>query len=124
MTIIVFYTISTNFWFETHQLTWLDGIVLILVYAGMIVNLMKHKKITKPDILPTTDQTVMRSVWFIMIASLAALMIGADIVVKNSMSIAKRLGMSQHWVGLTFTSIGTTLPELATALSAIRHKEF
>lgn len=54
----------------------------------------------------------------IIILGLLGLWFGSDIVVDNARDIAKRLGVSELIVGLTITSIGTSLPEISTNLAA------
>ena len=54
---------------------------------------------------------------------LVILLIGAELFVKGSVSIANSLGVSELWIGLTLVAIGTSLPELATSLSAVFHGE-
>jgi len=43
---------------------------------------------------------------------------GADLFVISSSSIAKRFGVSEFIIGLTLVSIGTSVPELASSLTA------
>lgn len=52
--------------------------------------------------------------------SLAALLFGADLVVSTGVSLAVSLGVGQSSVGLTVVALGTSLPELATAVAAAR----
>ncbi len=52
------------------------------------------------------------------ILGLLGLWFGSDIVVDNARDIAKSLGVSELIVGLTITSIGTSLPEISTNLAA------
>lgn len=47
---------------------------------------------------------------------------GAELLVRGSVSIATTLGVSQMVIGLTMVALGTSLPELATAISAARKK--
>ncbi|MEC7946768.1 MAG: calcium/sodium antiporter [Myxococcota bacterium] len=54
----------------------------------------------------------------LLIAGLAALIVGADLTVAGARIFARRLGLSELVIGLTLTSIGTSLPELATSASA------
>jgi cation:H+ antiporter len=51
-------------------------------------------------------------------ASLFTLVKGADFFVIASGKIAKKLGVSDFIIGLTLTSIGTSIPELAATISA------
>ncbi|MFW5834461.1 MAG: calcium/sodium antiporter, partial [Pseudomonadota bacterium] len=56
---------------------------------------------------------------------LAALMVGADLLVEGAVGIARSLGISEAFIGLTVVAVGTSLPELATSLIAAfrRHSE-
>ena len=48
--------------------------------------------------------------------------VGANLVVKASIEIAVDLGVTDTVVGLTILAFGTSLPELATTVSAARQK--
>lgn len=50
----------------------------------------------------------------------ALLALGADLLVGASVEIAMRMGASELFVGLTIVAIGTSLPELAASLAAVR----
>jgi cation:H+ antiporter len=49
---------------------------------------------------------------------LLALMVGARLLVHAAVDIATALGVSQAVIGLTIVAIGTSLPELATSVTA------
>ncbi|OBF32919.1 sodium:calcium antiporter [Mycobacterium sp. ACS1612] len=55
-------------------------------------------------------------VWFL--AGLAALIVGAALVVRGGARVAARFGVSPIVVGLTVVSIGTSMPELAVGVVA------
>jgi cation:H+ antiporter len=48
---------------------------------------------------------------------------GAQLLVVSATTIASELGLSEGFIGLTVVAIGTSLPELATALQAARKAE-
>lgn len=52
------------------------------------------------------------------VVGLIILVKGADYFVEASSRIAKTLGVSEFIIGLTLTSIGTSIPELASSISA------
>jgi cation:H+ antiporter len=54
--------------------------------------------------------------WFL--AGLAALVLGAEVMVRGAAKIASRLGISPIVVGLIVVSIGTSMPELAVGVVA------
>jgi cation:H+ antiporter len=47
-------------------------------------------------------------------------LIGADLLVRGATKLASDIGISTAFVGLVIVSVGTSLPELATALAAAR----
>jgi cation:H+ antiporter len=47
----------------------------------------------------------------------------AQVLVVSATTIAEELGLSQGFIGLTVVAIGTSLPELATAVQAARKSE-
>ena len=55
------------------------------------------------------------------VVSLALTLWGADRLVDGATGIAERLNISGGLVGLTLVALGTSLPELATAVAAARH---
>ncbi len=57
------------------------------------------------------------------LAGIGALVFGADLLVQGSVSIARAYGVSDAVIGLSLVAIGTSLPELATAVvAAIRRQ--
>jgi cation:H+ antiporter len=48
------------------------------------------------------------------------LAVGADLLVGASVELALRMGASELFVGLTIVAIGTSLPELAASIAAVR----
>ncbi len=57
----------------------------------------------------------------LLIASLAVLTLGAEALVRGAAALAKRMGVSSFFIGLTIVGFGTSAPELATGVtSAIR----
>ena len=55
------------------------------------------------------------------IGGLIGLVFGADILVDGGVDIAKSFNVSEAVIGLTIIAIGTSLPELVTAIMAARH---
>jgi cation:H+ antiporter len=51
---------------------------------------------------------------------LAGVLVGAQLIVVNSSSIATRFGVSQIVIGFTLVAVGTSLPELVTTVAAQR----
>ncbi len=59
----------------------------------------------------------------LILGGLAALVVGAHLLVESSVWFARRLGVPELVIGLTVVAAGTSLPELATsAVAAIQRK--
>ncbi len=58
-----------------------------------------------------------------LLAGLVLLPLGAHLIVTGAVDIATSFGVSEAVVGLTIVAIGTSLPELATALVAAMRKQ-
>ena len=48
---------------------------------------------------------------------------GADWLVQAAVEVARQLGVSEFIIGLTIVAVGTSLPEIATSLVAVRKGE-
>ncbi|MBW6462256.1 MAG: calcium/sodium antiporter [DPANN group archaeon] len=58
----------------------------------------------------------------IFIISLLAVIKGADITTESAIKIAKKYNISEFLIGLTIVAIGTSLPELASSLTAVYYR--
>ena len=98
------------------------GIVLLIVFVGYIVTLIvlaKRNKVTEEN---GKDMPVWKC-FLLIVAGLACIIVGGQLVVENAKGIAAALGMSETLIGLTVVAIGTSLPELVTSIVAARKGE-
>lgn len=51
-------------------------------------------------------------------AGLAGIIVGAELLVGGAVDLARNIGVSEAVIGLTLIAVGTSLPELATAIMA------
>lgn len=56
--------------------------------------------------------------WIMIVAGLAALVVGGNWVVDGASGLALKIGMSQAMVALTVVAIGNALPDLVTSVTA------
>jgi cation:H+ antiporter len=56
------------------------------------------------------------------VAGAGGLVLGSDLLVEGAVTIARAAGISESVIGLTLIALGTSLPELATAVTAARHR--
>ena len=107
----------------------LDGVIFLGCFAGyifyMIRTAMKASKEGKQvEIEGGSDEEIRLismplSILFI-VGGAVAIAIGGDVTVDAAARIAGDLGMSQTLIGLTIVSIGTSLPELVTSVTAAK----
>lgn len=60
---------------------------------------------------------------FLTVLGLALLVVSSRLLVWGAVDIAQGLGVSDVIIGLTVVAVGTSLPELASSISALRRKE-
>jgi cation:H+ antiporter len=104
---------------RTHnELSRIDGIVLIfffVIFLAYNFNLMK--KGSSDEEIDIKDYSKLKSA-FMIIAGIAMLGAGGNLIVNSAVRVAEMLGISERIIGLTIVSIGTSLPELATSVVA------
>jgi len=104
----------------SNMITRSEGIILLLFLSIFLVyNLMLAKKGMIGEKVETHRYTYLMASFFV-IAGLAGLVIGGRLIVTNAVILAQSFGLSERIIGLTIVSIGTSLPELATSIIAVR----
>ncbi|SDL61031.1 cation:H+ antiporter [Salinimicrobium catena] len=99
-----------------------DAITLLLFFLIFLVyNLFTAKSGAGEEEIVTEEYSTGKAVLFI-VFGLAGLIVGGRLIVTSAVSIAEVIGISERIIGLTVVSIGTSLPELATSIIAVRKK--
>ncbi|MCX2740833.1 calcium/sodium antiporter [Pontibacter anaerobius] len=99
-----------------------DGIVLLLFFSIFLVyNITLAVGGTSEEETPTNQYTLLKAGLYLFLG-LAGLIIGGRLIVTSAVNIAQLLGLSERVIGLTVVSIGTSLPELATSVVAVRKR--
>lgn len=121
--LVILTGILTAFILIGWNISRVEGIILLILIiayiAYLIYNAQKSKEsqiVEKPKISP------LKSIIYI-VCGIAGIIIGADFVVDSASYIAMAFGMSETLVGLTIVAMGTSLPELATSLTALKKGE-
>jgi len=55
--------------------------------------------------------------YWLFIVSLLGLWAGADVVIRGSLGIARKIGLSETFVGMTILALGTNLPEIIISIT-------
>ena len=98
----------------------LDGAIQLLLFAAYLTYLLIMAK-KFPDENPKTPKQM--KLWKAILATVGGLtmvIVGSDLAVDASTTIARIMGLSERFIGLTVVALGTSLPELFTSAAAAR----
>ncbi|MBD5190231.1 MAG: calcium/sodium antiporter [Bacteroidales bacterium] len=109
---------------QANILTRTNGIILLLFFAIFMYhtfNAAKNPTLNESDDdidkSPVKEMPLLKSIIWI-VGGLAGLIFGGDLFVDGASGIASAMGVSDAVIGLTIVAIGTSLPELATSVTA------
>ena len=103
-------------------LSHIDGIVLSAIFTGYLYFLYRTTRKNRADKSerPHTDgKTLLKYLAFILVGGVVVVL-GSNIAVDAAVKIATIAGLSEKFIGLTIVALGTSLPELATSVTAAR----
>ena len=98
-----------------------DSIVFIALFILFVLNLLREKPEDNQE-NAHKDASILK-VSFLIIISLILLGLGSELTVRGGVDLALGLGIPDAVVGLTMVAIGTSLPELAASISALRRNK-
>lgn len=109
----------------TGVFTYWMGLILLTMLIGFIYYISRQQN--DPDALkkvlcdiegvPEKPDSYTIS-WALILGGLVGLVTGAHILVQGSVVIAREMGVSEAVIGLTLVALGTSIPELVTAVVA------
>lgn len=106
--------------------SWVGALVLLLIFALYIaenIRSAKEKTSEEPEKRPATDQKSVLLNLLRVVVGAAATVIGSQLLVNNGSKIAASWGVSEAIIGVTIVAIGTSLPELVTAITSVIKKQ-
>ncbi len=95
------------------------GIILLSLFAVYTVTSAASAAVSANDESGERPELICVS----LIVSAAALYIGSKLLIDNGIIIARALGVPQRILALTVVALGTSIPELATTISAAAKKQ-
>lgn len=107
----------------------LDGVILLVVFAGvMAFNIWSelHSKKNAAEVPETetaAEPAPLGKSIFWLVLGLVLLVASSRALVWGACDIARALGVSDLLIGLTIVAVGTSLPELASSIMAARKGE-
>ena len=109
-----------------NSLNRLDGIVLLVLFIAYMCWVIVQKGKDPKRAIEEADEEATTSLagkqpwllWGIAIVSLVALIFGGNLFLDSAKNLARAWGMSEAVIAITIVAVGTSLPELVTAIIA------
>lgn len=105
-------------WGDVAGIGRLEGIILLLLYVAIIYYSIRSAKGEESNDGEQTQMGWLKIIGFVVIG-LAGLIWGGDLCLNSAVNIAKAWGVSEAVIAITIVAAGTSLPELASSVSAI-----
>ena len=116
---MIFTTIFVSTYILTNQFPLILGIVLLSLVIFVTYKMVNEEAIDEEELV--TEEK--KYIWVRGILAIAITIFGSSLVVDNAIAIAELFNISSLIVGVTIIAIGTSLPEVAGAISAARLKK-
>jgi cation:H+ antiporter len=118
---------------QGQAITRTEGVALLIVLCVyLLASYWLEKRETAPNVFMQEaeefEDIPIRPAWLapvLALAGIALLVFGANLLVGGAVSIARAFGVPDAVIGLSLVAVGTSLPELATAVVAAirRHSD-
>lgn len=115
LSVLVLFLVAFN-----GQISMIDGGILLLIYVYYIVTLFREEKLKdKFKLVPTTYKA-----WSLLslIGGLCLLIFGSHMTITQALIVGAKFHIPQLFIGTIIVGLGTSLPELFTAIQAVRKK--
>ena len=120
-------TLVVGFLLVDGFLSFIDGSVLLILMLLFLYYVFKESKkegnLENDASIDTNKDQSKSKTWLLLITSLMILVSSARLVVWGGTNLALVFGVSDLIIGLTVVALGTSLPELAVAISSALKKQ-
>ena len=116
---MIFTTIFVSTYILTNEFPLILGIVLLSLVIFVTYKMVNEEAIDEEELV--TEEK--KYIWVRGTLAIAITIFGSSLVVDNAIAIAELFNISSLIVGVTIIAIGTSLPEVAGAISAARLKK-
>ena len=96
------------------------GIIMLAVFvAYMAANVLQMKNTPAGEQEESEDEMPLAKTLILLVLGAVLIAVGANLLVDNGTLIAQALGVPESVIALTFVALGTSLPELVTAITSL-----
>lgn len=110
-----------SFFLYRGLITRFDGVILLILFV--LVYLYQICTTARPDHPREKMSFTIGKDLFLLVLSLGSILLGAELLLTQSVKVALMLHLSERVIGLSMVAIGTSIPELAISLVAAFHKK-
>jgi cation:H+ antiporter len=110
---------------RSDEVTRTDGLVLLgafAIYLWGSVRFTRASRRAEDNPEAGAEKHTGRDLLWIAVG-IVTILVGAELLVWGARTLAELLGVSGRVIGLTMVALGTSLPELAALLAAVRRRE-
>lgn len=108
---------------RNEALGFLEGIILLMVFGAYLVYVLHKKSPSLNGGMNVTKRQALQAFLFFS-GGLIIVLVSAGFVVDSAVKLAQEIGVAQSFIGATLIAVGTSLPELAIDLQAIRRRHY
>lgn len=126
MTPIIFFFVAAAFYvftaYKTGFFSRTVGIILLVMFILYMALAVYQARKEGDGTQSTEEDTKNSKLWkdiVLLVIGAAIIGVGAKLLVDNGTLLAEAFGVPQSVIALTFVALGTSLPELVTAISAL-----
>ena len=96
------------------------GLVMLLLFVVYMIVTVRQMKNAPSEPTQEEDAPIdLKKALLLLVVGAALIAWGADLLVDNGTLIAQTLGVPESVIALTFVALGTSLPELVTAITSL-----
>ena len=120
VTLLFYFSLKSD-----YSLSFTESVIFIIALIAYLIFLIFFQKSRDNG---QEELNVDKSMKYLKILSLIVfggffLWLGSEVLIKGSIGLATKLGISERIIGVTIVAFGTSIPELSTSIVAIINKE-
>ncbi|MBR4995005.1 MAG: calcium/sodium antiporter [Alistipes sp.] len=101
----------------------IEGIIFLLLYVGSTIYSIRSARKDETEAEESAVTIGWARLLMLVVVGLAGLIYGGNLCLDSATSIARAWGISESIIAITIVAAGTSLPELASSISAIVSKK-
>jgi len=109
---------------QHKALNFIEGAVLLGIFGVYVWSTLRKKKLSNNRPRITVPKKAALKAFLFFGLGIIIVIVSSAFVVDSAVEIADSLGIAHSFIGATIIAVGTSLPELGTALHALRRKHY